>query len=228
MPHAVLSATEMADTTEDGLRATAEAPSRGLLTPEDFIVSGLWTGLRVLPGERFEFRIRLKDAVREQIGRTTSFSAVEAALLSVSVKAVLLGDMSVDELPVTTLVLMSELAVLASVTVPARTDGLQVTIQSVQLGESSIPGFPLHATVSPVPLEPSAPSLVGTVVPGTMATPAVSPSGMVFVPRGGVVAVTSADGKGRYPLQARRRQQAPGGQWAVTAAPPRRPRRSPP
>ena len=183
----------------------------------DFVVAGVWTGLVVYPGYPLKFRVCMTDAARERLGHSLAPSDVEDVLGSLKVSATLLG--SDEALPSFSGLLGSDLAASVTIAIPPLTDGAQVVIHSIRLagdchvscggglnGGSSgrLAGLPIQVTVTPVRLGTTAPfDLAGTVVPGTMATPAVSPTGAVFVPRGGIVAVSSADGRRRYVLQVR-------------------------
>lgn len=168
----------------------------------DFVVAGVWTGQVVFPGYHLKFRVCMTDAARERLGHSLAPSDVEDVLSSLKVSATLLG--SDEALPAFSGLLGSDLAASVTVAIPPLTDGAQVVIHSIRLAGDVLAGLPIHVTVTPVRLGATAPlDFPGTVVPGTMATPAVSPGGAVFVPRGGIVAVSSADGRRRYVLQVR-------------------------
>ena len=172
----------------------------------DFLIVGLWTGLQVHAGESFEFKVQLSETARERLGHSAAYDAIESATHTIKVSASLLNvDPITGALPCIASTSGGDLSVVISVAVPPHTNGCQLVVHSVTLRGNAEPisGSPLYITIEPVRLltSVSRAPLAGTVVPGTMSSPCVSPAGVLFIPRGGVIAVCGPEDARSYVLQ---------------------------
>jgi hypothetical protein len=170
---------------------------------DDFSFHGPPPSACVRPDDVATFTLLLKAEAAGRLG-DDSRQAIETAAYAARATVAMLGaDPDTSALPVTVEPHVATRSIVYSVRVPQHSGGGQIVVYSIVFPGSggAVAGLPAYLSIAPVPFEASEP-LAGAIVPGTMASPCITPGGTLFVPRGGLVSVYRADGSLRPALQA--------------------------